>query len=138
MSSPNCAIINFDIINGIILDKPQITYYSPSRVGFSSDRLYVEFGRLVEENRRRQKITQADLAKRVHLTRTSISNIECGRQQVYLHTLYLLSDALGIEAKDLLPNRSSLGEELLRVRLEAEELAPDDKRRIMKLLRSPR
>lgn len=59
------------------------------------EELYVEFGRRLKAARRRAGATQEDLAGRVGLTRTSITNMERGRQHLPLHTLVRLADALG-------------------------------------------
>ena len=52
--------------------------------------------------------TQQALADKVSLTRTSITNIERGRQHIQLHTLYSLAKALEVEVVDLLPARKSV------------------------------
>jgi len=49
------------------------------------------------------KITQEALASRAALTRTSIINIEKGRQQVFLHTLIDIAQALSVPVTDLIP-----------------------------------
>jgi transcriptional regulator with XRE-family HTH domain len=56
-------------------------------------------------------MSQAALAKAVGLSRTSITNIEQGRQPVNIHTLYAMADILGVEVGDLLPPspKDSLG-----------------------------
>ena len=48
-------------------------------------------------------MTQEAFAKAVGLSRTSITNIESGRQPVSLHTLYAMADILAVEIGDLLP-----------------------------------
>ncbi len=48
-------------------------------------------------------MSQEAFAKAVGLSRTSITNIERGRQPISLHTLYFMADILGIEPADLLP-----------------------------------
>jgi transcriptional regulator with XRE-family HTH domain len=48
-------------------------------------------------------VSQADLAAAVGLTRTSISNIEKGRQKMLVHTFLDIARALGIEPLELLP-----------------------------------
>lgn len=50
-------------------------------------------------------MSQEELAGRVDLARTSITNIERGTQPVSLGLLYGLSDALGCEPAQLLPDR---------------------------------
>ena len=46
--------------------------------------------------------TQADLAKRIALTRTSVANIEAGRQRVLLHDVEKISAAFQTTPKALL------------------------------------
>jgi transcriptional regulator with XRE-family HTH domain len=55
--------------------------------------------------RKRSKQTQAELARRVGLSRTSITNIECGRQAITLPVLVELALALDIEPAALVPTR---------------------------------
>ena len=47
-------------------------------------------------------ITQGELAKRLKLTRTSVTNILAGRQRLQLHTLTAIAKALGTTEKHLL------------------------------------
>jgi transcriptional regulator with XRE-family HTH domain len=72
------------------------------------DQLYREFGRLLRQRRRSARLTQDDVADRVGLARTSITNIEQGRQHVSLHMLYELADAVGAGAHELLPEKAIL------------------------------
>lgn len=71
------------------------------------EQLYREFGRLIRKRRKDAGLSQDDLAGRVGLARTSITNIEQGRQHVSLHVLYQLSNAVGVQPHELLPNKSS-------------------------------
>lgn len=48
------------------------------------------------------------MAQRVGLSRTSITNIESGRQRLLLDHLYELAGALGIEPGQLMPVRTEL------------------------------
>ncbi len=64
---------------------------------------YRQFGRILAEARNKKNISQEVLARELGLTRTSITNIEKGRQPVQLHTLYHISQLLSVELKDLLP-----------------------------------
>jgi transcriptional regulator with XRE-family HTH domain len=63
---------------------------------------YDEVGRRISRARK-GRLTQAQLAERVALTRTSITNIEKGRQRIMLHTLAQIADALGVPTSELLP-----------------------------------
>jgi len=74
-------------------------------VGMKIDLIYKEFGRLLKKSRTAANLTQETLAKRVGLSRTSITNIEKGRQHINLHMLYVLSDSIGVRPSDLLPDK---------------------------------
>lgn len=65
--------------------------------------LYADFGRLVRDARRRAGLSQQTVADRVGLSRTSVTNIERGRQQVALHMFVRLAAAVGKQPADLLP-----------------------------------
>lgn len=75
------------------------------------NQLYREFGRLLRARRKDAQLTQDDVASKVGLVRTSITNIERGRQQVALHTLYALADAVGVPPESLMPPKSILLED---------------------------
>jgi transcriptional regulator with XRE-family HTH domain len=65
---------------------------------------YGEIGRRVRAARKAQTLTQEALASLVSLTRTSITNIEKGRQKMLLHTFADLAAALQVEYAALLPD----------------------------------
>jgi transcriptional regulator with XRE-family HTH domain len=71
-------------------------------------RLYELLGQTIADKRDNKAFTQQQLADKVSLTRTSITNIERGRQHIQLHTLYLLAKALSVEVVDMLPSRKSV------------------------------
>src|SRR5690349_11552692 len=62
-----------------------------------------EIGQRIRCARAERKLTEAELAAVVLLTRTSITNIEHGRQKLLLHTLYDIAAALAVEPCNLLP-----------------------------------
>ena len=68
-----------------------------------SGNLYLELGLLVRKNRRKLELTQDALGERVGLSRTSITNIESGRQKILIHQLFLLAEALDVTPQALLP-----------------------------------
>jgi len=67
---------------------------------------YREFGQRLRQARERPNVslTQQDLAERVGLSRTSITNIEKGKQHTSLHMLFKLASALDVSPVDLLPD----------------------------------
>ena len=75
---------------------------------------YAQVGRRVRALRGKRGLTQEALASLVDLTRTSITNIEKGRQKLLLHTLVDLAKALRVEPVELLPRTpASLSKERL-------------------------
>jgi transcriptional regulator with XRE-family HTH domain len=72
------------------------------RNGFQTQ-LYVQVGKSIQDARNEKGFTQAYLAEASALSRTSITNIEKGRQHLPIHTLYIIAAALEKEVVDLLP-----------------------------------
>lgn len=70
--------------------------------------LYKELGDLIRDRRKALGMSQETLARNVGLSRTSITNIECGRQHVALHLLYDLASFLRTEPSALLPSNASV------------------------------
>lgn len=68
-----------------------------------NDVLYKFIGERVSEFRKANKMNQDDLAKKAAISRTTISNIESGRQQVSIHTLMNIAEALNLEMHSLIP-----------------------------------
>jgi transcriptional regulator with XRE-family HTH domain len=73
---------------------------SPERTEF-----YRQLGENIRKTRRSLKLSQDELARAVGLTRTSLTNIENGRQHPPLHTFCDLVEQLKVGASALLPNR---------------------------------
>jgi transcriptional regulator with XRE-family HTH domain len=69
--------------------------------------IYREFGLVLATARKRKHLTQSQFAARAGLSRTSITNIECGRQPVQLHQLYLFAGILRVPAQSLLPREQT-------------------------------
>jgi transcriptional regulator with XRE-family HTH domain len=73
-------------------------------VNVTDSQLYRAFGDAVAKRRRALGLTQVALASRIGMSRASLANIECGRQNVLLHHAYSLASALELSAVgDLLP-----------------------------------
>jgi len=65
---------------------------------------YETVGRRLRDARRAEKFSQARLAHSVGISRSSLANIEAGRQPVYLHVLVRIAEQLGKPAVDLMPS----------------------------------
>jgi transcriptional regulator with XRE-family HTH domain len=68
--------------------------------------LYKLIGLRIKTAREDMSLTQEDLGVRVGLTRTSISNIENGRQKIQVDTIYDIARVLNIDPFSLLPPQS--------------------------------
>jgi transcriptional regulator with XRE-family HTH domain len=69
----------------------------------TSERVQAGFGSRLQQARIARKLSQSQLADILHITRTSVSNIERGRHRVFLDQAYLAARHLGIRVPDLLP-----------------------------------
>lgn len=68
------------------------------------EQLYRTIGRRLRERRDSMGVSQGRLAKQVGILRTSVTNIEAGRQRPPVHLLYRLALALNIDVPQLLPD----------------------------------
>ncbi|WID95165.1 helix-turn-helix transcriptional regulator [Bosea vestrisii] len=100
----------------------------------SNDPRYTAFGEAMALRREQLKMTQAQLASRVGLSRASIANIERGRQNVLLHHACDIASALGLsQVGDLLPveSKPSLEDQVLAL---SEAVSPKAKAQISDLI----
>jgi transcriptional regulator with XRE-family HTH domain len=81
---------------------PRLTFPPSGLTIGGVDWFYRGFGEKVRHARGRG-LTQEELAARVKLSRTSIANIEAGRQRVPLHMIYTFAQALSVAPESLLP-----------------------------------
>ena len=65
--------------------------------------VYQIVGQNIRQFRKQKKINQLSLASQVNLSRTSLVNIEYGRQQPSLFTLWDIAQSLGVTLHDLVP-----------------------------------
>ena len=76
---------------------------TPAAKSSGAEVIYQETGRLIRNAREARRMSQERLAVAVGLSRTSITNIEKGRQKLLLHTLADIAVVLGIGLHELLP-----------------------------------
>ncbi len=81
--------------------------------------LYGIIGKRISELRKLNNDSQLALATKIKLKRSSISNIESGRQQVSLHLLYRIAQIYNTEVFNLVPKVSEVAS---KVSLEFTEL----------------
>jgi len=92
-------------------------------------RLYRLIGEAIREQRRNggTRLTQQELADSTggKIRRSTLANIEVGKQQISLYQLYLVAAALGVQPTELLPRRElALGEENDLLTRLSDELSP--------------
>jgi transcriptional regulator with XRE-family HTH domain len=68
-----------------------------------SQPFYQMFGSRLRALREKRNVTQEELGRRVDLSRTSIVNIEKGRQRILLHQIVEIAGALDARPVELLP-----------------------------------
>lgn len=85
-------------------------YAHTAYMNLEENRIYALVGKRIKAYRVAAGITQADLAHSLTLQRTSITNIEAGKQKLLLHQLYKICSALNIEVDVLLPTTTELFE----------------------------
>lgn len=95
---------------------------------------YVSLGSQIREARRQSHLTQDELAGVVGLTRTSITNIERGRQPVSVYALVQLSSALGREPGSFLVPDD--GKPSARVEEQLRSLDDDKRRWITRIIKN--
>lgn len=70
--------------------------------------IYNEIGKLVKKERKKQGLTQEQLADLTNYSLSFIANIESNTYQSFsIHTLYNLANALNISIHNLLPDKKS-------------------------------
>lgn len=89
------------------------------------DLLYQAVGEKIRHVRERSKpkISQAQLANRLGISRASIVNIEAGRQHAPLHVLWQIAEILGTELVLLIPRRDELLETQAPIKLDEQTIS---------------
>ncbi|MEO1211115.1 MAG: helix-turn-helix transcriptional regulator [Cyanobacteria bacterium J06638_20] len=90
----------------------------------NKDLFYVDLGKKIRAVREERKLTQEALASLLSITRTSVTNIEKGRQKMFLHTFLEITQVLGVSLDVLMPSTkySSSLEDVLKEKLDQKEL----------------
>jgi len=106
----------------------------------SLEPVYTRFGHDLQRLRRQRKLSQADLARLVdpsgdRLSRSSIANIESGRQRVALHLLIDLARVLKVDPRDLLPDQPTTASPIVE---RAPNLSPQEQEWLTRVVAKPR
>lgn len=89
------------------------------------DRLYRMIGEKIYQARNRDKpaLSQNRLAAKMGISRTSIVNIEKGRQHPPVHTLWEIAEHLGVEVVELIPQQREFADGGADIRLDPDTVA---------------
>lgn len=68
------------------------------------EQIYRTIGERIRTRRTELGFSQTQLGQKVSLTRSSIANIEAGRQRPMIHTIMQIADELNLEPPELLPS----------------------------------
>ncbi len=82
-------------------------YHTPNRTP-TCEPIYATVGRNIKAWREHLGFTQRELAEEVGIQRTSINNIEAGRQRLPLHILEQIALALDVPFCDFFQERAEL------------------------------
>lgn len=97
--------------------------------------IYREVGRSIRRYRAGAHRTQAQLASEIGISRASLANIEAGRQQLLLHHLYAIADALDLDSPGvLMPAPSPRDANPADLPLPAEGLNETQRREVLRLM----
>lgn len=86
--------------------------------------LYRQIGARIKQRRTEIDMTQDELAEAIGLLRTSVANIESGRQRAPVHVLYNVSAALRTQIEAILPSAKEISEQQM-VRIQIEGVVKD-------------
>lgn len=79
------------------------------------ENLYKEIGQNIKKIRQTKKLSQAEVAIKLGLERTSVTNIENGKQRITLHSLYELCDLLGADIFKVIPSNRKTEKKIYNV-----------------------
>lgn len=72
--------------------------------------LYQVIGGKIRDARIKRELSQANLARRLNLSRSSVTNIENGLQKISVLDIYKVADTLEVDIAELLPTRLELAQ----------------------------
>ena len=97
------------------------------------DQLYRSVGQKIA-SARDGNLTQLELARRIGMSRPALANIERGEQQIYLHQLIAIADALQRELTDFLPSEAFTPVAIAKVSVSGDKLNRAQERTVKELV----
>jgi len=106
-------------------------------VAATQDPFYVELGKRIRDARTARGFTQDKLARALKLTRTSITNIEGGRQPVFAHHLVACARFLAVSVDSLLTQQDAATRPHLDAQLRDLSIAEDKREWVKRVVKTP-
>ena len=91
MHENNHQLVDYDAVLDATFGKPG----TPSRIEAEEKAYAFYTGQIIEDARKKAKITQAELARRIGSNRSYISRVEHGETEPRVSTFYRIMNALG-------------------------------------------
>lgn len=82
---------------------------------------YETLGKRIRQARDERDISQVEMARAIGLSRTSITNIEKGRQPIQVHVLVKIAETLGVTLSALLATTRPQGDKYKKMNLKKYE-----------------
>lgn len=99
MKTNNHQITDYDIVLDAEFGKPG----SQERIEAEEKAYAFYTGQIIEDARKKAKITQAELARRIGSNRSYISHVEKGVTEPRISTFYRIMNALGVRIEYTIP-----------------------------------
>ena|ERR1041384_4138759 len=106
---------------------------SKSRTPEMALRIAREVGHLLKAARREKRVAQDAFAKAMGVSRTTASNIERGRQRLFLDQIYRAAEILGIDVEALLPAHQPSAEGMVVHVASDDPLPPEAARQVVEV-----
>lgn len=97
--------------------------------------LYRELGLRIAKIRKSQQLNQEDFGKQFNLSRTSVVNIEKGRQRPSIHLLYDIKRSFNIKIEDLIPDTFLSSEQDTQAKIQ-NSVSPEVSKRLLDLVQN--
>lgn len=98
----------FIITNTPVCDIVQFFIYYIMLQDNKIEKLYIALGDRIRAQRETNKLSQTEFSKHIGISRSSLVNIEKGRQRTPLHMIYSIAEILDIDVISLLPRSVEL------------------------------
>lgn len=104
MQTNNHKIVDYDQVLDAEFGKPG----TPERIEAEEKAYAFYTGQIIEDARKKAKMTQAELARRIGSNRSYISHVEKGQTEPRISTFYRIMNALGVRIEYTMPHGSGI------------------------------